>query len=66
MAGIVADLYHEQAKFDKQFKYAEKKNYRTVVIIGPDEMKEGTCQIKRLDSGEQEKVAVTALPELLK
>ena len=25
-SGIRCELYHEQAKFDKQFKYAEKKN----------------------------------------
>jgi histidyl-tRNA synthetase len=25
-AGIAAEIFHEPQKFDKQFKYAEKKN----------------------------------------
>ena len=31
---IACELFHEQAKFDKQFKYAEKKKIPFVVIIG--------------------------------
>src|SRR5260221_3330689 len=38
--GIRCELYHEQAKFDKQFKYAEKKNILYVIIIGSEELKE--------------------------
>ena len=32
--GVRCELYHENSKFDKQFKYAEKKNIPYVVIIG--------------------------------
>lgn len=53
---IRAELYHEQAKFDKQFKYAEKKNIPTIVIIGPDELLSGTAKIKDLKSGVQTEV----------
>lgn len=51
--GIASELYHEQAKFDKQFKYAEKKQVPFVVIIGSTELTEGTCIIKNIVNGEQ-------------
>ena len=55
--GVRSELYHEQVKFDKQFKYAEKKNIPFVVIIGDKELKENTCTIKNLASGLQETIA---------
>jgi histidyl-tRNA synthetase len=53
---IRAELFHEQAKFEKQFKYAEKKNIPTIVIIGPDELLSRTAKIKDLKSGVQTEV----------
>jgi histidyl-tRNA synthetase len=50
---IKCEIFHEQAKFDKQFKYAEKKNIPYVVIIGTKEMQENTCVVKNLQTGEQ-------------
>jgi histidyl-tRNA synthetase len=49
-------------KFDKQFKYAEKKNIPYVIIIGEKELKENTCNVKNLSTGEQTTVTT---PELL-
>jgi histidyl-tRNA synthetase len=54
--GIRCELYHEQAKFDKQFKYAEKKRIPKVLIIGPDELFSGVAKIKDLNTGIQEEV----------
>jgi histidyl-tRNA synthetase len=54
-------LYHEQAKFDKQFKYAEKKGVRYAVILGAQELAEGTCNIKDLAKGQQQKIAQSEL-----
>lgn len=51
--GIAAEIFHENAKFDKQFKYAEKKGINNVVIIGSKELQEGNCIIKDLSKGEQ-------------
>ncbi len=59
--GIRCELYHEQAKFDKQFKYAEKKNISYVVIIGEKELQDGNCNVKDLRKGEQQTIAQTAL-----
>ena len=51
--GISCQLYHEQAKFDKQFKYAEKKNIGYAVMIGSRELENQSCNIKKLATGEQ-------------
>ncbi|ULQ50797.1 histidine--tRNA ligase [Flavihumibacter fluvii] len=56
-AGIAAEIYHEQAKFDKQFKYAEKKNIPFIVILGSEELISNTCKVKNLQSGEQQVIA---------
>lgn len=58
---IAAELFHEQAKFDKQFKYAEKKNIPYAVIIGSTEMEQGTCIVKDLVKGTQEEMQQSAL-----
>ncbi len=53
---IASELYTENAKFDKQFKYAEKKNISYVVIIGSKEMEANTCIIKNLQTGVQQTI----------
>jgi histidyl-tRNA synthetase len=50
---ISCELFYENVKLDKQFKYASKKNIGYVVIIGSKEMEEETCVIKDLAKGEQ-------------
>ncbi len=61
--GIRSELYHETAKFDKQFKYAEKKNIPYVIIIGEKELQQEACNIKTLETGKQDTVLFTKLPE---
>jgi histidyl-tRNA synthetase len=51
--GTPAELYHEQAKFDKQFKYAEKKGIRYVAILGSEELANRQCKLKDLSNGQQ-------------
>ncbi|MEQ1676503.1 MAG: His/Gly/Thr/Pro-type tRNA ligase C-terminal domain-containing protein, partial [Chitinophagaceae bacterium] len=60
-SGVRCELYHESAKFDKQFKYAEKKNIPYVIILGEKELAENTCNIKNLSTGEQQTIAATEL-----
>lgn len=59
--GIAAELYHEAAKFDKQFKYAEKKSIPFAVMIGSKELAEASCNVKNLQTGEQQTVAMDQL-----
>lgn len=61
--GIASEIYHEPTKFDKQFKYAEKKNIPFAIIIGSKEIETKTCVIKDLRSGEQKSIAFDALLE---
>ena len=50
---IACELYHEPAKMDKQFKYAEKKNIPFVAIIGSTEIENRNALVKNLNTGEQ-------------
>ncbi len=59
---IRCELYHEPVKFDKQFKYAEKKNIPFVVIIGEKELNDNNCNIKNLSTGKQETIPLKDLP----
>jgi histidyl-tRNA synthetase len=59
--GIRCELYHENSKFDKQFKYAEKKGIPYVIILGSQELAEGKVVVKDLTKGQQ----VTILQETL-
>ncbi|MDE3143539.1 MAG: histidine--tRNA ligase [Bacteroidota bacterium] len=51
---IRCEIYHEQAKFDKQFKWADKKQIPYAVIMGSTELENGTCTLKNLKEGVQE------------
>ena len=53
---ISCELFHEVAKMDKQFKYADKKQIPYAIILGSKELEEGTCVIKNLITGEQKTV----------
>jgi histidyl-tRNA synthetase len=60
---IACEMYPEKSKFDKQFKYAEKKGIPNVVIIGTDEVAKKECSIKNLLSGKQSNVSFNDLPD---
>lgn len=51
--GLRCEMYPEQTKFDKQFKYAAKKNIPYIIIIGEKEIQDKTCTIKNLVTTEQ-------------
>ena len=61
MQGVSAELYHEKAKFDKQFKYAERKNIKFAVFIGSEEIAQQTAEVKNLQNGTKEKIAFNLL-----
>lgn len=60
--GIACELYHENAKMDKQFKYAEKKNIPFAVIIGSKEIESGNVLVKNLQTSVQETILLNDLP----
>ena len=60
-AGISCELYPEAVKFDKQFKYAERKKIATVIIMGDKEIAAQSATVKNLQTGKQETVSWTEL-----
>ena len=58
---IACELFHEPAKMDKQFKYAEKKNIPYVVIIGSKEIENKNAVVKNLKTGQQQNVLLDEL-----
>lgn len=52
-AGIRAELYPDNAKLKKQFSYADKLGIPFTIMIGEDEVKNGSLQVKNMDTGEQ-------------
>jgi histidyl-tRNA synthetase len=64
-AGIASECYPDKAKFDKQMKYADKRKVPFVGIIGGSELQEGLINVKNMTTGEQQKLDIAALTELL-
>jgi histidyl-tRNA synthetase len=58
---IACEMYPEKSKFDKQFKYAEKKGIPNIVIIGTDEVAKKECTIKHLATGKQTTISLNEL-----
>ncbi|NCW11741.1 MAG: histidine--tRNA ligase [Chitinophagia bacterium] len=58
---IACEMYPEKSKFDKQFKYAEKKNIPHIVIIGSDELSQQKCTVKNLINGQQSTIDFNGL-----
>lgn len=54
--GIACEVFHENSKFDKQFKYAEKKSIPYIAVLGSKELEQGVVNIKSLATGKQEQV----------
>jgi histidyl-tRNA synthetase len=61
--GVASEIFHEPAKFDRQFKYAEKKNIPFAIIIGSKELEQKTAVVKDLRRGEQQSVSFENLCE---
>lgn len=61
---IRCELYPENTKMDKQFKYADKKNISFAVIIGSRELEANNCVVKNLKTSEQQTVSFSQLLNL--
>lgn len=64
---VSVDLYPDlSARLDKQFKYANRRQIPFVAIVGPQEKKNNTMQIKDMKTGKQEEMKIEEVIELLK
>lgn len=63
---ISCELYPDTIKFDKQLKYANKKNVAFIILIGEEELQEGLVSVKNFKTGEQSKMEMGKLLDTLK
>lgn len=63
---ISCELYPDVVKFDKQMKYANKKNISYVVMIGENELKENVMSVKNFQTGVQQKLNLKEFTDLFK
>ena len=63
--GISTLLYPDPDKLGKQFKYASTKNIPFVVVIGPDEVRDGKVTLKDMTTGQQQTLTREGLVKLL-
>lgn len=64
-AGIACEIYPDAAKFKKQMSYCNDRNVPYVGIVGETELAEGVVSLKDMDSGDQQKVNIAQLSEIL-
>jgi len=62
---ITTEVYPAEDRIDKQLKYANKKNIRYVIIIGPEEVGKGIVVLKDMKTGEQAKLTIEDVIKLL-
>lgn len=64
--GFNVENYLEDAKLDKQLRYADRAGVPLVVIVGSSERERGVVLVKDMQSKAQHEVSVSDLPELLR
>jgi histidyl-tRNA synthetase len=62
-SGLKTEVFPEESKLGKQVGYAETIGAPVVAILGGNELAAGTISLKKLASGEQETVPLTAAAE---
>lgn len=60
-AGINCDIYLEDKNIGGQMKFANKKGFKYVVIIGEEEFSSNKCIVRDMYSGEQVEINITTL-----
>lgn len=64
-AGISSQLYPDAAKIKKQMQFANSEGARFVIMIGEQELADGTATVKNMVDGSQKTVAQSDLPSAL-
>ena len=65
-AGLRAQLYGEKKKFKAKMAYADKLGIPFVVFLGEDEIAQGKCSVKDMQSGEQQTITPDEALQLLR
>lgn len=64
-AGLRVDVYPDNDRYGKQFKYAEERGIRFAALISPREIEAGVVAVKDLVTGEQVEISDGATVEWL-
>jgi len=57
-AGINADILLQEMAIKKQFKYADKKGVKSVIVIGEQEVETGELTIQNMKTGDKTKTTI--------
>jgi histidyl-tRNA synthetase len=57
-SGINTEIQLEPTKLKKQFKYADKKGFPYVLILGEEELEKNVVQLKDMKSGESDEMKI--------
>jgi histidyl-tRNA synthetase len=63
---IGAEVYPDQAKMGKQFKYGDARGFALAVIVAPDELSRNAVKLKDMRTQEQVEVTVAGLVEAVR
>lgn len=63
--GFSCDMSYENKSIKSQFKVADRKNSKFAIIVGSDEIKNQTVQLKNMKTQEQKEVKIEELIEVL-
>ncbi|HLS07585.1 histidine--tRNA ligase [Lentibacillus sp.] len=63
--GIQIDRDYQGRKIKAQFKAADRYRAKYVLVLGEDELKQGTVNVKEMATGDQEEVSLAQLTEFL-
>jgi histidyl-tRNA synthetase len=64
-SGLRVEVYHQEDRLKKQLTYANRKGIPFVVIVAPDELKEGKLTLRDMEGGDQEMVPIESVSEHL-
>jgi histidyl-tRNA synthetase len=60
-AGLRVDLYPDNDRYGRQFKYAEERHIRYALLVSPRELENSVVTVKDLVTGEQTEIAAAAI-----
>lgn len=63
---IAAEIYPDAVKFDKQMKYANKRNIPYVILCGDEEREKELLSLKNFTTGEQNMIRLDEAISILK
>lgn len=65
-AGISSEIYPDQVKIKKQLDYANKKMVSYTIVVGSEEIKSGLLAFKNMATGEQQKMTIEQIIDVLR